>query len=124
MRRGCDSSPISAIRRLPKAPAARNRRTNGKRFVSIIWRDLVQTARAPETVRVTLASGARHSRKRCALPPCVSEKPIKYLAEGVSDRFRIITLFRLEIASTDKYLDPAVFYFDRDNSYTGAPTLA
>jgi len=68
-------------------------------------------------VRVTLA-------KRCASPLCVGEKPIKYLAEGVSDRFRIITLFWPEIAFADKYLDPAVFHFARDNPYTVAPTLA
>ena len=77
-----------------------------------------------KAVRVTLASSARHSRKRCASPLWVSEKPIKYLAEGVSDRFRIITLFWPEIAFTDKYLDPAVFHFERDNPYTVAPTLA
>jgi hypothetical protein len=68
-------------------------------------------------VRVTLA-------KRCASPLCAGKKPIKYLAEGVSDRFRIITLFRPEIAFTDKYLDPTVFHFERDNPYTVAPTLA
>ena len=73
---------------------------------------------------VAVSSGARHSRERCASPLCVGEKPIKYLAKGVSDRFRIITLFRPEIAFADKYLYPAVFYFDRDNPYTVAPTLA
>jgi hypothetical protein len=71
-------------------------------------------------VRVTLAV----VRVTLASPLCISKKPIKYLTEGVSDRFRIITLFRSEIAFTDKYLYPAVFYFDRDNPYTVAPTLA
>ena len=70
-----------------------------------------------QEVRVTLAT-------RCASPLCVSEKPIKYLTEGVPDRFGIITLFRPKIAFTNEYLDPSVFHFERDNPYTVAPTLA
>jgi hypothetical protein len=72
-------------------------------------------------VRVTLARGTRHHRKQFASPLCVSEKPVKYLAKCTPDRFGIITP---EISFTDKYLDPAVFHFERDNPYTVAPTLA
>jgi hypothetical protein len=59
-----------------------------------------------------------------ASPGCFSEKTVQDFAKSAPDGFGIISLFRREIAFARKYLDPAVFHFERDNPYTVAPTLA